>query len=137
MTFAFNTSTYFQYNGKVYKRLHGRALASQGSVVVVVTGTLIQNTKKRATTSLFLHVTLPRGTKTVTTFSHSCFHDHLQARKPTHSKRLLHKSSACSVLPDFTRYTKSPLHAIMLQVKFYEHFPMRLFHITVCSYLKF
>ena len=80
VTFAFNTSTYFQYNGKVYKRLHGTALASQVSVVVVVTGTLIQNTKKRATIPLFLLVTLPRGTKTVT-FSRSCFHDHLQAQK--------------------------------------------------------
>ena len=81
VTFAFNPSTYFQYNGKLYKRLHGTALASQVSVVVVVvTGTLIQNTKKRATISLFLHVTLPRGTKTVT-FSRSCFHDHLQAQK--------------------------------------------------------
>ena len=29
VTFAFNTSTYFQYNGKVYKRLHGTALASR------------------------------------------------------------------------------------------------------------
>ena len=82
VTFAFNTSTYFQCNGKVYKRLNGTALASQVSVVVVVvTGTLIQNTKKRATISLFLHVTLPLGTKTVTAVSRSCFHDHLQAQK--------------------------------------------------------
>ena len=61
VTFAFNTSIYFQYNGKVYKRLHGIALASQVFVVVIaiVAGTLIQNTKKRATISLFPHLTLP------------------------------------------------------------------------------
>ena len=100
VTFAFNTSTYFQYNGKVYKRLHGTALASQVSVVVVVAGSLIQNTKKRATISLFLHVTLPLGTKTVTAVSRSCFHDHLKA--------------------DFIRYTKSRPHAIVLQHKLYD-----------------
>ena len=58
-------------------------------------------------------------------------------RKPTHTNRLQYKSSACSVLPHFTQYTKSPLHAIVLQHKFYEHFPMGLFDMTVCSYLKF
>ena len=81
VTFAFNTSTYFQYNGKLYKRLHGTALASKVSVVVIVTETLTQNTRKRATISLFPHVTLPRGTKAVTMFSRFCFHDHLQAQK--------------------------------------------------------
>lgn len=42
-TFAFNTSTYFKYNGKLYKWLDGTALASQVSVVFVVAGTLVQN----------------------------------------------------------------------------------------------
>ena len=136
VTFAFNTPTYCQYNGKVYKRLRGTALASQVSVVVVVSGTLIQNTKKLALIFLFPQVTLPRGTKSVTTFHALVFTITFKHRKPTHTNRLLYKSSA-SVLPDFTQYTKSRLHAIVLQHKFYEHFPMRLFDVTVCSYLKF
>ena len=81
VTFAFNTPTYCQYNGKVYKRLRGTALASQVSVVVVVSGTLIQNTKKRATISLFS----TRHSAAWNKFSYYVFtllfHDHLQAQK--------------------------------------------------------
>ena len=67
-TFTFNTSTYFKYNGKLYKWLDGIALASQVSVFIVA-GTLIQNIKERATISLVPHVTLLRGTKAFTAFS--------------------------------------------------------------------
>ena len=125
VTFAFNTSTYFQYNGKVYKRLHGTALASQVSVVVVVTGSLIQNTTKRGTIFLFLHVTLPRGTKTVTTFSRSCFHDHLHAQKTD-----AHQQASTQIIRMLSSARFHPVHkittTIVLQHKFYEHFPMRL-----------
>ena len=81
VTFTFNTSTYFKYNGKLYKWLDGTALASQVSVVFIVAGTLIQNIKERATISLVPHVTLLRGTKAFTAFSRSGFHDHLHAQK--------------------------------------------------------
>ena len=80
-TFTFNTSTYFQYNGKLYKWLDGIALASKVSVVVFVAGTLIQNIQESATISLVPLVTLPRGTKGFTAFSCSGFHDHLHAQK--------------------------------------------------------
>ena len=107
VTFAFNTSTYFQYNSKLYKRLHGTALASQVSVVVVVTGTLIQNIKKRATISLFPHVTLPRGTKAVTMFSRSCFHDHLHAQKTD-----AHQQAATQIIRMLSTARLHPVHKI-------------------------
>ena len=63
VTFVFNMSTYFQYNGKFHKWSDGTALSPQVSVFVIVAATLIQNIKERATISLVPHVTLPRGTK--------------------------------------------------------------------------
>ena len=53
VTFAFNTSTYFQYNGKVYKRLHGTALASQVSVGIIVAGSRNSDTKHQETRYYF------------------------------------------------------------------------------------
>ena len=64
------TSTYFQYNGKHYKQLHGTAM---GSPISVVAETVMQHTEERAlatcrqTISLwlrFLKTLLPPFTKT-------------------------------------------------------------------------
>ena len=75
-TFAFNTSTYFKYNGKLYKWLDGTALASQASVVVFVAGTLIQNIQERATIFLLFHMSLCCVEKRpFIAFSRSGFHD--------------------------------------------------------------
>ena len=40
-SFAFNTSTYFKYNGKLYKWLDGTTLASQVSVFFLVQSALL------------------------------------------------------------------------------------------------
>ena len=87
--------------------------------------------EERATISLVPHVTLPRGTKAVTTFSRSGFQDHLHAQK-TNTRQ-----QTTTQIIRLSTALFHPVHKITTTRIVLQHLPMGHFGVTVCSYLKF